>query len=476
MPKIPTFESKGRLTAEAPSVKTGIQMSPTATPAAALLPAVDTLVDYSIKKRDIAEKVESQKIVNTIKGDLDITIEQQKDNINEDNALSNLEKSYKLKINEKISNIDNKRIKERVKNLLDLEYSGYVNKIKKNSYLSLEKETEKTTNETLTSIAAEYNQATTDEEKAIIRNKGVNVISTVADDFLFPENKKKEKLDAFDRVLLFGTFNSIAGTENAVENIVAKDKEFGGEKTNTNEEFSAGVLNAYETKIKEITIKGDVNADYDKAKQMIEELKTIKRSNGFKLDQGVVSNKIDQLEEKLISEKIQHENILETSKLGKELNSFKDEQKQILNSSFYNAMIPGRDRAEDREKSIEAQNELDARVDNYLKLNPEASLDEKKEYIKDIRRTLSDKYQEINIEKYTTFSLDQNKFNLIQEERQINTFMTKYLEDPNSEEAKVLKTLAKLNGYVDKNGQGNVTEFYNEYSNILANANPNQRY
>lgn len=476
MPRIPTFTSQARPTAEAPSVRTGIQISPSQNIGTALLPAITGVIDYSVKQRDIAEKVESQKIVNTIKGDLDIIIEQQKDNINQDDALSNLEKSYKLKINEKISTVNNARVKERVKNLLDLEYTGYVNKIKKNSYLSLEKETEKTTNDTLISIAAEYNQATTDEEKAIIRNRGINVISTVADDFLFPENKKKEKLNAFDKILLFGTFNSIAGTEGAVENIIAKDNEFGGEKTNTNEEFSAGVLNAYETKIKEITIKGDVDADYDKAKQMIEELKTIKRSNGFKLDQGVVSNKIDELEEKLISEKIQHENILETVKLGKELNSFKDEQKQILNSSFYNAMIPGRDKAEDREKSIEAQNELDARVDNYLKLNPEASLDEKKEYIKDIRRTLSDKYQEINIEKYTTFSLDQNKFNLIQEERQINTFMTKYLQDPNSEEAKVLKTLAKLNGYVDKNGQGNVTEFYNEYSNILANANPNQRY
>jgi len=476
MPKIPTFESKGRLTTEAPSIKTGIQVSPTATPAAGLLSATDALVDYSIKKRDIAEKIESQKVVNVIKGDLDITIEQQKDNINEGEALINLEKSYKSKLNEKINGLTNRRVKERVKNLLDLEYSGYVNKIKKNSYSSLEKETEKTTNETLTSIAAEYNQATTDEEKAKIRNKGVNVISTVASDFMFPENKKKEKLDAFDRVLLFGTFNSIAGTENAVENIIAKDKEFGGEKTNTNEEFSAGVLNAYDAKIKEITIKGDLNADFDKAKQMIEELKIIKRSNGFKLDQGVVSKKIDQLEEKLITEKIQHENILERVSLGKEFNTYKDEQKKILNSSFYNSMIPGRDKAVDKERSVEAQNELDKRVDNYLKLNPNASVEDQKQYVRDIRRTIQEKYANIDIEKFTSFNIEQNKFNLIQAEKEVNTYMNKYLQNPNSEEANVLKTLAKLNGYVDKNNKGDVVAFYNEYASILANAKPSQRY
>ena len=476
MPKIPTYTVQGRPTAEVGGVKTNLQISPTAVPAAQLLKATDEVLDFSIKKRDIVEKIESQKIANLVKGDLDKVIQQNKDNINEEDSIQKLQKTFKSSSDSQLSSITNRRVKERVKNLLDLEYSGFVNTIKKNSYSALEKETEKTTNETLTSIAAEYNQATTDEEKAKIRDKGINVIGTVANDFMFPENKKKDKLDAFDRLLLFGDFTSLAGKENAVENIIAKDKAFGGEKTNTNEEFAAGVLNAYDAKIKEITIKGDPNADFDKAKQMIEELKTIKRSNGFKLDQGIVSKKIDELEEKLITEKIQHENILERVNLGKELNTYKDEQKKILNASFYNSMIPGRDKAVDKEKSVEAQNELDKRVDNYLKLNPGASIEDQKEYVRDIRRTIEDKYTNIDIEKFTSFNIEQNKFNLIQEERQINTYMNKYLQNPNSEEANVLRTLAKLNGYVDKNNKGDVVAFYNEYASILANAKPSQRY
>ena len=43
MPKIPTFTATGRPTADAPGVRTDIQVSPTATIGAALLPAAETI-------------------------------------------------------------------------------------------------------------------------------------------------------------------------------------------------------------------------------------------------------------------------------------------------------------------------------------------------------------------------------------------------------------------------------------------------
>ena len=463
MPKIPTFESKGRLTTEAPSIKTGIQVSPTATPAAGLLSATDALVDYSIKKRDIAEKIESQKVVNVIKGDLDITIEQQKDNINEGEALINLEKSYKSKLNEKINGLTNRRVKERVKNLLDLEYSGYVNKIKKNSYSSLEKETEKTTNETLTSIAAEYNQATTDEEKAKIRNKGVNVISTVASDFMFPENKKKEKLDAFDRVLLFGTFNSIAGTENAVENIIAKDKEFGGEKTNTNEEFSAGVLNAYDAKINEITIKGDPNADYDKAKQMIEQLKTVKRSNGFKLDQGAVSKKIDTLKEKILKEEVLHENLINKQGENKQFEDFAKDSKIGLLKSITDKGMGIPTSLEDRLMANEIEAEFDQMKNDFLAVNAEATLGDKKSFVRNLTSTLNNIYQDRKIERIKSRSFTEDTFDIIAERNQVIKDVKLLSENKlDVTTRKRYEKIAKINGYVTtvktKNEDGKVTK------------------
>ncbi len=51
MPKIPTFQSTARPTTEVASVTTGIQVSPTSTVAAKLLPAADAITNYSIKKK-----------------------------------------------------------------------------------------------------------------------------------------------------------------------------------------------------------------------------------------------------------------------------------------------------------------------------------------------------------------------------------------------------------------------------------------
>ena len=66
MPKIPTFTARGRPTTDTASVRTGIQVSPTATVGAALLPAAEAITNYSIKKR-ISEEKYNQMIVESLK-------------------------------------------------------------------------------------------------------------------------------------------------------------------------------------------------------------------------------------------------------------------------------------------------------------------------------------------------------------------------------------------------------------------------
>ena len=97
MPKIPTFEARGRITAEPAGVQTGIQISPTASPAAALADVARVAENYYIKQRDTAEKVESAKKVFEIKGELDKYIESEKENINDEDA--------KLEIKNKVINL-----------------------------------------------------------------------------------------------------------------------------------------------------------------------------------------------------------------------------------------------------------------------------------------------------------------------------------------------------------------------------------
>ncbi len=59
MPKIPTFTARTAPTTEVPTLRTGLQMSPTDTPAAALLPATQVVQNYFIKQRDNNEKLEA---------------------------------------------------------------------------------------------------------------------------------------------------------------------------------------------------------------------------------------------------------------------------------------------------------------------------------------------------------------------------------------------------------------------------------
>ena len=64
MPKIPTFISEARPTAEVSSIKSNIQVSPNSSLAAALIPAAKTIDNYYLKEKEISNKVESGKLVN----------------------------------------------------------------------------------------------------------------------------------------------------------------------------------------------------------------------------------------------------------------------------------------------------------------------------------------------------------------------------------------------------------------------------
>jgi hypothetical protein len=63
MLKIPTYISTGTPTDRGTGVTTNIQISPTSSAAAALIPALDELTTYGIKKRDVSEKIEANKKV-----------------------------------------------------------------------------------------------------------------------------------------------------------------------------------------------------------------------------------------------------------------------------------------------------------------------------------------------------------------------------------------------------------------------------
>ena len=74
MPKIPTFTAESRPTADAPGVVSNIQISPTSTVAASLLPAAEKTSKYFIKQRDNTEKLEAKKIALELKAEGAVSI------------------------------------------------------------------------------------------------------------------------------------------------------------------------------------------------------------------------------------------------------------------------------------------------------------------------------------------------------------------------------------------------------------------
>ena len=481
MVKIPTFTSQQNLTDQSGSVTTNIQVSPTATTAAAILPAAEQVTTFAIKKRDLSEKLEANKISSSIKGEIDILIKKNEKNANEEDVLNKLSTDFDNLKKTKLSNIKNRRIRERVNNQLALEYPEYVNTIKSNSFTALKSQSLETINNKLNDITAKYSTTTNPKLKEKYKQEGEALLEGFKNDFELDDFTFNKKKKAFNASLITGDILSLAGTEGSVEKIKQLDAINGGEKTLSNAEFAAGIVTGYENKITELTIVGDPNADFDKAQALIDEARNIERENGFKVDFGASAKKLDDLEEKIIAQKLRHENSIDRINQGKELNEYITSQKSILRKSFTNDF--GTLGADDSpEKAVEAQKEYDIRMDKYLKLNPDASIEEKIDYAGDLTNILRDKYEDVDIEKFSTFNLERNKFDLVSEKKTIKTNMIAFrlfTSDPKAfsddprfdiEQVNAIKTRAKLNGYVDDKGEGDVNAFFNRFIEILENS------
>lgn len=483
MVKIPTYTARTNVTDKTPSVESGIKVNPNTGIASALLPTVKQIDKFFVKKRDLAEKTEADKKIFEMKGELDKYVISERENINEDNAINNFKLKYNTYVKDQLSSITNNRIKEKVTQGLNLEFGKYVYNLKKNSYAALEANATENINNDITSLSSKYATSTDVELKQIYKSEAEEKIRNFVKDFELPQNVLDKKLKALDKKFLTSDFQQFAGTPNGLEAIKFADNAYGGEKTLSNLEFSNAVLESYKTAISEITVVGDENANFDKAQALIDELKDVERSNGFKINFGETAKKLDDLEQKIITEKIQHENRIDQVNQGRVLLDYSNDQKNIIRRSFTNdfGQLSG---TESTRKALEAENEFDVRFDKYLKLNSDASLEEKQDYAREIALILINKYQDTNIEELTTFNLERNKFDLVSEKKEIITNMKAFqlfTSNPKAfsddvrfsiDNVNAIKTRAKLNGYVDEKGEGDVNAFFNRFIEILNNRNP----
>ena len=173
MPKIPTFTARGRPTAEVASIKTNLKLSPTATPAASLLPAAQAIDEYYIKQRNLEEKTEANKKFFEIQNKVEESQEKVSKDFNQDNAINTFNTDYNTVKNQVLSTTSNKRIRQLLETKLDIEYPEYLLTVKRNSRDALEKENIATHNSLQNTLMAKHYLAS-DKEKEIIKKQLIN--------------------------------------------------------------------------------------------------------------------------------------------------------------------------------------------------------------------------------------------------------------------------------------------------------------
>ena len=189
------------------------------------------------------------------------------------------------------------------------------------------------------------------------------------------------------------------------------------------------------------------------------------RYNGNKVVSGTIEKNFAQLKERVLGESIRHEDKVTKIQQGNAFFEYTKGQKNILELTFFNQYDASYNKPANREKAFEAGQEYDARIDEYLSANPDATYPEQQQFSRELRMNIINKYQDIDIAKITAFNLTSNKYNVVREAADVIKLKEEYDADPT--QPNMLKTLAKLNGFVDKKGNPDVGALLNEYVPIL---------
>jgi hypothetical protein len=174
MPKIPTFTSTLRPTAEVGSIRSNIQIDPTKTMAAGLSDIAGVAQDYYIKQRDNVEKLEAKKKFYEMKSEENKILEKLKNNPNEFESVDIYNNEFGTYKNNQIEGIQNRRIKKKVEEFFDLDQPETIYKIKKNSFDVYEKQENEIYNTDQNIFASEYSLESDEKLKELNKQKRIN--------------------------------------------------------------------------------------------------------------------------------------------------------------------------------------------------------------------------------------------------------------------------------------------------------------
>jgi len=214
MPKIPTFQARGQITTEAPSVRTGIQVSPTATPAAALVKPVAEIAEYYERERMIVEKSEADKQYLELSTELDEIETNAGKLFNPTEAQKTFGTQANFLIKEKLDQTKNKRIKKMLSDKFNSDFIIRNNNVKKLARAELDKQEEYNYNTEYQINLSKYKLATTEEEKIFYKNQ---IFSNQESRSLYLNDSdltKQKSLDLINKDFFDVDFNNLIENKN----------------------------------------------------------------------------------------------------------------------------------------------------------------------------------------------------------------------------------------------------------------------
>ena len=343
-----------------------------------------------------------------------------------------------------------------------LENAENVYTLKKQSFEAFEKESVKVYNDTQSVNIGKYKTSDDPKLKEKYKSELYRAAEIYNDAHNLGENDLKKRKEVIDNALFITDAEGFIGTDEGVNLIKTIDP---GDSKLNNETFSKAMFNVYKDKIESLTIKGDPDADFEQAQELLVELEKFERSNGHKVVDGAREKTFADLKQKILTESIGHDDLVFQIEQGAEVADYSKAQRSALGSSFYNSLVLEKSGATAKALANEAQSEYDKRYETWLGANSDATAFEKKQYAQELNLMLVDKYTEIELPQLTTFNLEKNKFNVQRELNQVELAASLYYENP--ENPNLLKSLSKLNGYVDKKGNPDVNAFLNFYLPLI---------
>lgn len=228
MPKIPTFQARGQITTETPSLQTGFKISPTVTPASKLIQPITQVAEYYERERMIADKADADKQYLELSTELDEiqTNAGKLFNPTEAQRVFNTQANFLIK--QKLDQNKNKRVKEILSNKFDQDVILRSNNVKKLARAELDKQEEYNYNTELELNLSKYKLGS-EQEKMFYKN---TIIANQESRSLHLNDSpltKQKAMDSINQSFFDIDFNNLIDNNN-FESALAMVKDVEGSK------------------------------------------------------------------------------------------------------------------------------------------------------------------------------------------------------------------------------------------------------